>query len=523
MKILLVVPTFRYTEGGALLSISDFPTGLAYISSALKKASHEVIGLNLNNDKKYDNPVLLLGNELSRAIEEEKPDLIGVGGLCVDFAFIRDAIETIRQVSAVPIVMGGRIITNDRDYIFNRLKPDFCIWGDGEETMVQLADMLEAQGHPSSIKNLGYWTEEGPVFNETDYNYGDIDTREFPDYEPFGIQSMMDDYSIATRILYRYTRPYPRPMTINTARGCPFNCTFCIHREGPKYRARSIANIMAEIEQLYDKYQFNILIIGDELFAADKKRFASFCKALIGKKKALGWDFDWMFQTHANSKLDLDSLELAKTAGCFFFSYGLESASPKVLKSMNKKSSVEDYLSGIELSKQVGIGFGGNLLFGDPIETNSTIEETLEFWARHCQDSMVFLAMLMPYPGCAVFDYCEANGIIPDKDEYYDTIGSTFFNMTKIPVEQFRSWAQFIMKLETTWMLAKDTKAISHLIEDTVISHSPDVSIHKIGSICPHCGDESTYREIWNKETEGPLWLGTACQKCNQRIKVRVG
>ena len=519
MKILLIVPTHRY-KGHSYLSVSDFPTGLAYLSSALKKAGHEVVGLNLNNMPKYPSSYAMMANELHKVLED-KPDLIGLGGLCTDYPFIKDAMEVIRRYSQVPIVMGGGIINNDRDFVMELLQPDFCIWGEGEEAIVKLADALENDERPD-IDNVGYWTAEGPVYGETNYDYGNLDDKVFPDYEPFGIAEMLDDYSMATRILYKYPRAYPRPMTINTARHCPFNCSFCVHSGGPKYRARSIENIMDEIKELYDKYKFNILIIGDELFAANKKRFDKFCVELIRLKEEHDWDFDWMFQTHANSKLDKESLELAKKAGCFFFSYGMESASPEVLKSMNKKANVQQFIEAIELSKDVGIGFGGNLLFGDPVETEATIHETLDFWAKHCQQSQVFLTMLVPYPGCKIFDYCIEKGIIRDKKQYYESIEEEVYNMTLIPAPEFSRWVQFLKILESSWMLTESTKAtkVEEEEENGPMSNNGH-RVFKVFAECPFCGKDNMYREIWNRDLK-MSYLGMGCQHCNQRIKIKV-
>ena len=284
------------------------------------------------------------------------------------------------------------------------MKPDFCIIGEGEEAIVKLADILDpvdGQTTPHNfegISNLGYWHDGKAVFTTINYDYGDINSRPFPDYEPFGIKEMLDKYSMATRLLYRYSRTHPRPMIISTARSCPFNCSFCVHSHGPKYRERSIENIMAEIKELYEKYKFNILIIQDELFAVNKARMRDFCVALIEAKKTYGWNFDWMFQTHANAKLDLEVMVLAKQSGCFMFSYGLESASPTVLKSMNKKTKVPQIIEAIKIARDTGIGFSGNLIFGDPAETEDTIRESLDFYYKHCQQECVFLGFLMPYP-----------------------------------------------------------------------------------------------------------------------------
>ena len=522
MKVMLVVPTYNYKKSAShFLSVSDFPTGLAYLASAIKKAGHKVIGLNINNHAGYETSYRMMAGKLCEAIEKESPDLIGLGGLCIDYAFIKDAIEVIRRYSKAPIVMGGGIINNDREFIFNLLKPDFCIWGEAEETIVKLINCLEKNEHPHDIDNLAYWTENGAKFNATNHNYGNLDDRAFPDYEPFGIKNMLDNFSMATRVLYRYPRPYPRTMTINTARSCPFNCSFCVHSGGPKYRARSIPNIMAEIKQLYKKYNFNILIMGDELFAANKKRMDGFCKTLIKNKAKYEWDFDWMFQTHANSHLDKESLELAKKAGCFFFSYGIESASPKVLESMNKKTDVEQYIDAIEMAADVGIGFGGNLLFGDPAETDETIRESLYFWGRYCQEVMVFLSMVEPYPGCKIFDYCLQKGIITDKENYYETIGDITYNMTQLSSDDFERWMSLILDLEPRWLFAKPVLADKVELEtdNSGPMYHDEIRAYKVYATCPYCGKGNLHRQLWDKRAM-IRFIGVGCQGCGKKLRI---
>ena len=303
-------------------------------------------------------------------------------------------------------------------------------------------------------------------FTKRNYNYRDVNERPLPDWDCFGVKDMIDNYSMETRVLYRYPRTYPRPFIIVTARGCPFKCTFCIAHSA-KYRPRSVENIMTEIKENYEKYKFNILIIQDELFAVSKERMVDFCESLIEKKKKYGWDFDWMMQTHANAKLDLETLKLAKEAGCFAFSYGLESASPTVLKSMKKHTTPEQIIKAIQIADEAGIGFAGNILFGDPAETEDTIQETLRFYFRYGIDPAVFLSYVTPYPGSALFDYCLEKGIIKDKEYFYEHIDETIWNMTQMPNSLFLAWAKFLMNLEQTYLLIKSTQAHKYkLIEN---------------------------------------------------------
>ena len=515
MRVLLIPPIFHYHDNyPSLLSLSDFPSGFAYVAAALEEAGHEVFGLNLNNRTGYADGLSLIKDKMPLAIDKVKPDLIGLGGICVDYAFIRDAIRSIRVCSNTPIVLGGGIVSNDPE-IFEMLKPDYAIIGEAEEQIVRLANT------PLSLASTGELRER--TFRSEVFATKRLDELPFPDYEPFGINDMMDNFSFATRLLYRYSRTHPRPYNIVTARSCPFNCTFCQHNRGIPYRARSIDNIMEEIKQTYEKYHFNILIILDELFVANKKRMNEFCTTLIDMKREHGWDFDWMFQTHANAHLDKESLGLAKEAGCFFFSYGLESASQRVLDSMNKKTKVSQAIEAIQLAKEAKVGFGGNLIFGDPAETEETISESLAVYYEHCRSAFAFLSFIQPYPGSKIFDVCLERGIIKDKRTYYENIDKCLFNMTAMDDNIFGGWAQILGMIERGWLQVRLAKG--HSEEDTeatekVYMDRTETKMYKITATCPYCGEEIHYRDAFPK-TVGNIWMGTGCTKCNQRIRIQ--
>lgn len=524
MITLLIVPTHQYrTKQPSLLSISDFPAGFAYIAASLKANGHDVIGLNPNNHPEYKEPYYMLANLIGETLAKHKPGLIGLGGICVDYAFIKDAIDLCRKFApGVPIVLGGGIISNDREDVFRILQPDFGLIGEAEETIVRLCNALEGRDKIEDIPNLSYWRDKNPVHNPVNHEYGELDARPFPDYEAFGGLEMVDRYSMATRVLYRYTRTHPRPFTIVTARSCPFSCTFCVHRGGPKYRARSIENIMEEIRVNWEKYRFNILIILDELFAVNKARMREFCEALLEGKRRYGWDFDWMMQTHASAALDYDTLKLAKEAGLTFFSYGLESASPTVLKSMNKRMRPTQIIEALKLAEEVGIGFGGNLIFGDPAETEQTIHESLNFYWDYCRGAMVFLADLRPYPGNKLFDFCVEYGLIPDKKEYYETIDSHPFNMTRIPNNRWVQWLTYFNITEGAWFGFKQTMALSVELDNELPDEVARIlgrQMYRVKAICPHCGEMIEYREMLVPGVM-PEYLGTGCPKCGYRIRV---
>jgi anaerobic magnesium-protoporphyrin IX monomethyl ester cyclase len=499
MKVLLVVPTHHY-QSGSPLSLSDFPTGVAYLASALERGGHTVIGCNPNNLTGYPSNRVMLNDILSKKLTVEKPDLVGIGGLATDYAFLEDAIHIIRNVSTAKIVLGGQIVTNDPD-VFDLLKPDYAITGEADISLVELCKALPTTG--------GIIKGKIPL---------QLDDLPFPNYEPFGVKDMLDNHSEDTRLLYRYSRPYPRPWVIVASRSCPFDCSFCVHghRDIP-YRARSIPNIMAEIKQTWEKYKYNILMIDDELFAVNNTRLREFSQAVLDYKAESGADFDWMFQTHASAKLDLETLKLARKAGCYLFSYGLESASPAVLKSMNKRIKVSQVEEAIELAHQSNIGFSANLIFGDVAETTDTWAESLAFWFTHRQD-FIFLANLFPYPGSKLFDTLRAKGFAPDKRAYYESIDKGVINMTSIPQADFENLIKLTSSLERGWLFCakgKNVRSEAEYVKD-------GMTMYKLKAECPYCGQESLYRQSMDSRLNGRFSLGTGCLTCNRKIKLDI-
>lgn len=505
LRILLVIPLVGYPGYPVLVASSDFPVGFAYLASALRMAGHDVHGLNPNNDLSYTSARELIQHKLKHKIEEIRPELVCIGGLCTDFAFLRDATKIIRRLSPdVPIVCGGGIVNNDALFVLKNLRPDFCIVGEGEEVLVNLANAIST-GLISydAIPNLGYWKNGQPQLTKQDFEYGDIDARHFPDYEPFGFDDMLDNYGLAARYLYRYTRSVPRHMTVVTARSCPFRCTFCIHNGGPPYRARSIKNVMEEIALMHERYKFNILIILDELFAVNKTRLNNFCEELIKGKKEYKWDFDWLFQTHANAALKKEDLEMAKNAGCYFFSYGIESASAKVLDSMNKKLKPSQISNAIDIASSVKIGFGGNFIFGDVAETKETIIETISFFHQYCYAGHFFLGQLRPYPGSKLFEQCVTNGIIKDKLSFYNNINQVI-NMTNIPDAVWFSWIYKISQISLSFPWVKSSP-VSSFEKDTEIqtkmfNNNSGLKLYRLNAKCPHCSETCFFLEPFQLE-----------------------
>ncbi|MBN1788437.1 MAG: B12-binding domain-containing radical SAM protein [Sedimentisphaerales bacterium] len=520
MRVLLVPPKDNYPDPRPWMDMIG--QGLPYIAGMLKSVGHEVYGINLNYRWCSDSAYLTLESSLKEAISKYNPHLIGLTGLSGDYHFVKDAITSIHEIAPnTPVVLGGGIITHDREYIFNDLKPDFAIVGDGEETIVKLVEYLEKGGDLASIVNLSYWKDRKPVFNKIQYSMADLDLLPLPDYEPFELELFFKNLNQLDGLLYAHTRQRPRLFPISIGRSCRFKCTFCCHTKGPPYRSRSISNAIKEVEYFYNKYQFNILFIYDELFAYKKERILELCSS-IKRLRKMGMDFDWACFL-AVSNVDRDILLEMKECGCTFVGYGLESASEKVLKSMKKIITPAEILKAIKMSVEAGLGFQGLFIFGDPVETEESMRETMDFFFKWCRDLMVDCGYILPYPGSEIFEFCLENGIIKNKKDYYETVGRftrKHFNMTKIPDKRFHrlveSMVHFNVFLRTDVLDVKWHEATSS-DTDAPFEHRRPFFMLKVA--CPHCEETMEYL-CPIKRTPGvvPDPLVEYCQICHRRF-----
>lgn len=184
------------------------------------------------------------------------------------------------------------------------------------------------------------------------------------------------------------------------SRSCPYNCTFCFHSSGTKYRQRSLDSVFKELDMLTSKYTIKNIAITDELFAAKKEYVNEFCvrikKYNIGFSVALRVDI-----------VTRELLTMLKDSGCLSIGYGLESADNKILKSMRKNITIEQIENALILTNEVGINMQANFIFGDIAETVETSNNTINWWLAH-NEFQINLRFIIVFPGTYLYKYaCE--------------------------------------------------------------------------------------------------------------------
>jgi radical SAM superfamily enzyme YgiQ (UPF0313 family) len=209
--------------------------------------------------------------------------------------------------------------------------------------------------------------------------------------------------------------------TMQTTRGCPFDCEFCSVTAfyGHSYRMRPLDEVEKELHSL--KGNANFLFIVDDNIAGSpdyaKKLFRVFKK----------FRFKWLSQASVTFAENSELLRLAQESGCFGMFMGFESLSQDALNRLNKRfNKAEKYAELIKRIHDHGMGIQGSFIFGYDWDTRDTFEEVLEFVEKVRLDSVLF-TILTPFPGTRVFERMKRDERLITEDwRLYDMAHAVF-------------------------------------------------------------------------------------------------
>jgi radical SAM superfamily enzyme YgiQ (UPF0313 family) len=227
-------------------------------------------------------------------------------------------------------------------------------------------------------------------------------------YRPAGLIDM-GTIPIARRDIFT-SKKYLLTNTLQTTRGCPFDCEFCSVTAfyGRKYRERPIDDVLAELA-LIRKTQAFAFFVDDNLVA--NRRYAL---SLFSGMKGMG--FKWLSHAPIDFGRDPELLRAAGEAGCVGMFVGFESLNEEALKAMGKVTNrAASYLADAQAFRDHGIGILGSFVLGLDGDTPAVFEPILRFCEEARLEAAIF-PILTPYPGTAVRERLEAQGRITSND-----------------------------------------------------------------------------------------------------------
>ncbi|MEE8393414.1 MAG: radical SAM protein [Rhodospirillales bacterium] len=333
-------------------------------------------------------------------ISETRPDIVGLTAVTDD---INDVLGLAGRIKGLfpdcRIVLGGHHTTAKPDDDYPNI--DTIVIGEGEAAFLDLLEMAE---------NGESWP---PVY-QTLTHLSDID---FPP-----AWDLAGDLSI-----YRMTgRPfiYHPNASIIASRGCPYQCTFCSssmwRRAKPFFRFRSPKSVVDEIEHLLQKYGIRNFVFQDDALNGNVGHLDKMLDEMIRRRLKIRWESSFVGDERHLPEYLFPKL---KESGCVGFNFGVESGSPRVLKSIRKNINLDEVNRALTLTKKHGLYNSllfmvGNAWYGEDGrpdgETVEDLEMSYQFIRKVADAGLLYylsLSIARPYPGSEMGRLVEEFGL----------------------------------------------------------------------------------------------------------------
>jgi radical SAM superfamily enzyme YgiQ (UPF0313 family) len=283
------------------------------------------------------------------------------------------------------VVLGGPEAANyPAEYLARGA--DVIVFGEGEETLVDLLPALDASG-PHRLHGIAgtvFRDEDGTLVTNPDRpQIKDIDALPWPDREAIDVGRYVDVWR---------THHGAGSVNLITARGCPYRCRWCSHAVfGYTHRRRSVAGTADELEFLVERYSPDIVWYADDVFTISHRWLYDYNVEL--KRRGLRVPFETI--SRADRMMKDDVLQTLAELGCWRIWIGAESGSQRILDAMERGVTVEQVLFATRAAKRYGIQVGMFLMWGYEGETVDDIAATVELVRR--ADPDIFLTTVS-YP-----------------------------------------------------------------------------------------------------------------------------
>jgi radical SAM superfamily enzyme YgiQ (UPF0313 family) len=190
---------------------------------------------------------------------------------------------------------------------------------------------------------------------------------------------------------------------IQTARGCPLNCSFCSVTafNGSHYRQRSIADVVREFQLIREK---RVLVVDDNLVGTRSEHIAR-AKDLFRSMGRANLRKEWIAQTTINFADDEELLALAAKAGCGGVFIGFESSEPEGLRELGKNFNLlkdRDFRASVRRIQRHNILVLGSFIIGLDIDKPGIGEHIAEVAHQYGVDYLNML-FLTPLPGTTLW------------------------------------------------------------------------------------------------------------------------
>jgi len=292
-------------------------------------------------------------------------DIIGISSTFLGIQNVIEISSIVRKENpSAIIVLGGPISWSIPPEILLKEIPDidYIVQREGEQTFLELINMLHGKGNPHSVQGIVFREKDGIV--ETKHReLLSFNSLPLPAWELMGIPS---------------TKRVP-VLPVETSRGCPYNCAYCseVTYWGKPVRYRDSISVIEELIYNAEELGITTYRFSDSCFSAPADRCEKLCDTIYTQLVSNNIKIKWSSYARIEN-LSQSLLEKMKRAGCVALDIGLEAGSTQVLRKMGRGYSRENAVQVARAARDAGIITNFNIVVGFPGETEETVKKTAE-------------------------------------------------------------------------------------------------------------------------------------------------
>ena len=363
------------------------PLGILYLSSHLKRQGFRV-GV-------FDGTFRTIG-DFSDAVDRERPPIVGIA---VNLMTKRNALRMIAIAKRrnAKVIIGGPDPPHHADSYLDS-GADVVVVGEGERTLEELIPAMasasaeaSARQALSDIHGIVFKADDGTIVRTPARALiPDLDGQPYPDRDAIDLPAYLNAWR---------ERHGVGTVSLITARGCPYTCTWCSRSVfGETHRRRSVLNVADEVEAIVDRYRPERLWYADDVFAIHRHWTITYAKEL--ERRHLRLPFECISRAE---RIDDDVAAALASLGCFRVWIGSESGSQRILDAMKRKVSVDQVQDSARRLRRHGIEVGMFIMLGYDGERLEDLQATVAH-LKHTAPDVFLTTVSYPIKGTPYYE-----------------------------------------------------------------------------------------------------------------------
>ena len=386
MDILLSHGYFIAEDAHEQQIMKPYPTlGLLYISSHLKSKEFDV--------DLFDSTFEDIAS-FTAYVRHHRPAVVGLYCNLMTKRNILRMLPICREVGATVILGGPEPISYAEEYL--DAGAHIVVAGEGELTLEELLPHLAQHGlqRLSQIQGIAFRDDHGRLQRTLPRpQIQDLKAQPWPDRAAIPMQRYLDTWQ---------THHGLSSVSLITARGCPYTCTWCSHTVfGHSHRRRSPEDVAEEVAWIKETYDPDQLWYADDVFTIAHRWFLGYAQEL--RRRNLHIPFECISRA---DRLNEEIIDTLAEIGCYRLWIGSESGSQRILDAMQRKAEVQDVQAKTHMLQKRGIEVGMFIMLGYEGEQLSDLQATVDH-LKSANPDVFLTTVAYPIKGTPYFEEVE--------------------------------------------------------------------------------------------------------------------